>query len=166
MSSRSSQDSAERLTRLFREHPVWIAAARRLAPEATSTVYLSDSPGRVWHLEQHGGEILLLPESAADPDLVFRFTPQAVDRLEVVDGDVDAYAAELFDLIVDAPLERGVGLRVVASFGRLLRRGYVTLLVSAGPRALAFGAAHGIRSLPALRKLVADHRSGRPASWE
>jgi hypothetical protein len=59
-----------------------------------------------------------------------------------------------------------IGLRIVAPFGRLVRRGYLRLLVAAGPRVLGFGASHGIRSLGALRRFVARIRSRVPADWE
>jgi hypothetical protein len=42
----------------------------------------------------------------------------------------------------------------------------VKLLLAAGPRVLAFGAAHGVRTLGALRRLVSDFRARGPADWE
>jgi hypothetical protein len=45
-------------------------------------------------------------------------------------------------------------------------RGYVKLLVVAGPPVLAFGATHGILTLGALRRFVAGLRSRGAADWE
>ena len=59
-----------------------------------------------------------------------------------------------------------IDLRVVAPFWRLLRRGYVRLLLAGGPKVLAFGARHGVGDLAALRRLVAAQRSDEPATWE
>jgi hypothetical protein len=42
----------------------------------------------------------------------------------------------------------------------------VNLLLAAGPPVLAFGAGHGIRTLGALRRFVADLRTRGPADWE
>ncbi len=156
----------ERLARLFGEHPAWVRAARQLAPEATSSVYFSHRPGEVWHLEQPRGTTQLLPGAAADPDFVFRFTPAAIARLEAVGGGIGDFAVELFRLVLADDPELRVGLRIAARFGRLLRRGYLGLLVAAGPRVLAFGAAHGIRTPGALRRFVTQIHSPTPAEWE
>lgn len=156
----------ERLAELFREHPAWVRAARHLGAEATSSVYFSHRPGQAWHLIQQGGVTLLLPGAAADPDFVFRFSPGAVERLAGVRGEIGDFAVALFELVLAKAPEPWVDLRIAASFGRLIRRGYVRLLVAAGPRVLAFGAAHGIRSPGALRRFVARIRSRVPADWE
>ena len=55
---------------------------------------------------------------------------------------------------------------VVAPFATLVRRGYLGLLAAGGPRVLAFGAAHGVRTLRQLRELVTRLRSREPAWWE
>ncbi len=156
----------ERLARLFREHPAWVRAARQLAPEATSSVYFSHRPGEVWQLAQPRGVTQLLPGAAADPDFVLRFTPAAVARLEAVRGGIGEFAVELFGLVLADHPGLQVGLRIAAPFGRLLRRGYLRLLVAAGPRVVAFGAAHGIRTPGALRRFVTQIRSSTPADWE
>ncbi len=59
-----------------------------------------------------------------------------------------------------------MGLRIVAGFPRLVRRGYLGLLLASGPRVLAFGASHGVRTVGALRRLVAQLRDSGPADWE
>jgi hypothetical protein len=162
----SSNDYIARLARLFLEHPIWIEAAKRISADATSTIFFSQHQGQAWHLENREGEILLLPGAAEDPDFVFRFTPAAVRRLEGVDRGMDDFAVELFRLILEESVEEGVGIRIVAGFPRLLRRGYVRLLLSAGPGVLAFGAAHGVLSFRSLRRLVASTRSPEPLEWE
>jgi hypothetical protein len=156
----------ERLAGLFGGHPAWVRAARYLSDDASSSVYFSHRPGEVWRLLQVGGVTRLLPGAADDPDFVFRFTPQAVDRLEAVQGGIGDFAVALFELVLAEDPRLRVGLRIAAPFGRLVRRGYLGLLVAAGPRVLAFGGAHGIRSLGALRRFVADIRSRVPADWE
>jgi hypothetical protein len=153
---------ADRLAVLFREHPAWVAAARHLTQAATSTVYLSVQPTDPWRLEQRKGETRLARGAAADPDFVFRFTPAAIEKLEAVEGGIGDFAVELFAMTVSDE----VNLRIAASFGRLMRRGYLKLLLIAGPRVVAFGATHGITTIGALRRLVAQLRAGGPADWE
>lgn len=152
----------DRLAHLFREHPAWVAAARHLDPKASSAVYFSHRDAEPWRLEQLEGETCLLPGAADDPDLVFRFTPESIERLETVEGDIGDFAVALFSLMD----EGGVELRIVAGFRRLARRGYVKLLLVAGPSVLAFGAAHGIRTLGALARLVRRLRDRAPEDWE
>jgi hypothetical protein len=125
-----------RLARMFLAHPAWTDAARRIEADATSNVFFSHRPGEVWHLERRKGDSLLLPGPASDPDFVFRFTPDAVERLASVDGGIGAFAVEL------------------------------GLLAAGGPRVLAFGASRGIRTLADLRRLVASARQGRAEPWE
>lgn len=166
MNDRPSDDIVDRLARLFLEHPIWIEASQYISDEATSTVFFSHRPGQAWHLKNQAGQILLLPGITEDPDFVFRFTPAAVKRLESVDKGMDDFAVELFRLMLEKSMDEGVAFRIVADFARLLRRGYVRLLLSAGPGVLAFGAALGILNLSGLRKLVSSSRSREPMSWE
>ena len=154
-------DWVDRLARLLREHPAWVAAAGHLRASATCTVYFSGGL-EPWHLVQRDGETRLLPGASADPDFVFRFTPAAIERLEAVDGGIGDFAVALFSLIVDGE----VGFRIVAGFPRLAMRGYVKLLIAAGPSVLAFGATHGVLTTGALRRLVAQMRAREPADWE
>lgn len=162
----ATDESVKRLARLFLEHPAWVAAARHLDRGATSTVYFSHLPGEPWRLDQSEGDTRLLPGAATDPDFVFRFTPAAVEVLEGVEGGIGAFAVALFGLILEDDPERRVGFRIAADFARLVRRGYVRLLLAAGPRVAAFGAIHGIFHLGALRRFVADLRARDPEEWE
>lgn len=156
----------QRLARLFAEHPAWLEAARRLDLQATSSVYFSHRPGEPWRLERRGDTTLLSPGAAVDPDFVFRFTPGAIERLEGVRGGIGDFAVQLFSCLLDDDPERRAELRIVADFGRLRRRGYVDLLFAAGPRVVAFGFSHGIRTLSGLRRLVAQLRAQGPRDWE
>jgi hypothetical protein len=162
----SGDPHVDRLARLFREHPAWRAAARHVSDAATSRVLFSHRPGERWHLARRGGESLLLPGDARDPDFVFRFSPAAIERLARVEGSVGAFAVELFGLVAGEDPEARVDLRIAAPFSRLVRRGYVRLLAAAGWRVLAFGARHGVRSLGGLRRLVEREREGPPEPWE
>jgi hypothetical protein len=162
MAATPGDEWIDRLARLYREHPAWIAAARHLDSSASSTVYFSHRPGESWHLQQVGDETRLSPGAAPDPDLVFRFTPASIERLEAVQGAIGDFAVALFELIVADEVK----LRIAASFARLVRRGYVKLLLIAGPPVLAFGAAHGVRTARALRRVVAQVRSRLPLDWE
>lgn len=155
-------EQVERLARLFREHPAWVDAARYLRADACSTVYFSHRGAEPWRLEQHGGETRLVPGAAVEPDFVFRFSPDSIEQLEAADGGIGTFAVALFTAIV----EDDVQLRIAAPFSRLMRRGYVKLLLVAGPPVLAFGAAHGIRTLGALRRFVGQLMARGPADWE
>ncbi len=166
VSSEAPEATVESLARLFLEHPAWIAAARHLVPEATSNVYFSERPGEVWRLDKREGPTRLLPGGAPEPDFVFRFTPGSVARLEAVPGGVGEFAVELFSLILAEDPDLRVGFRIVGGFGRLARRGYLRLLLAAGPRVLAFGATHGIRTLRGLRRFVAERATLGPEPWE
>ena len=162
----SSDPWIARLARLFREHPAWRQAARFVDSRATSNVFFTHCPGQSWRLERRGDETLLLPGAARDPDFVFRFTPGAIERLEAVRGDAGDFAAELFLLAMQEDPETRVDLRIVAGFSRLLRRGYVRLLLAAGPRVRALGTARGILGLSDLARMVARMRRVRGDSWE
>lgn len=163
----AADPTVQALAMLFREHPAWRRAARRLAGRAESAVFFSHRPGRPWRLVRRRGETLLLEGRAHDPDFVFRFTPPSVERLAAVAGDdIGDFAVELLSCIVDPDESRAVGFRIVAPFTRLVRRGYVRLLLAAGPKLVAFGAARGVRSIGELRRLVAAMRRARPAAWE
>ena len=162
----SEETAIERLARLFQEHPAWVEAARLLAPEATSSVYFSHRPRQAWRLEHREGHTRLLPGASPDPDLVFRFTPAAVDRLAEARGGIGDFALELFSLALEADAAARVEIRVAAPFPRLLARGYVRLLLAGGPRLAALGASHGVRTPGALRRLVRQLRRRGPEEWE
>jgi hypothetical protein len=156
----------DRLAKLFAEHPAWREAARLLHPRATSTVFFRHRPGEPWHLERRDDETLLLPGAADDPDFAFRFTPAAIDRLAAVRGNAGDFAAELFALTYSQDPEMRVSLRVAVGFARLLRRGYVRLLLAAGPRARAIGFANGETGMSSLPHLVGSLRRLDRATWE
>lgn len=166
MGNAASDPAIERLAALFLEHPAWVEAAGHLSSRATSTVTFRHLPGQAWRLEQRDGRTRLLPGAAADPDFAFEFPAGAIARLEGVEGGIGDFAVELFTLMLHDDPELHVGLRIVAGFGRLARRGYVRLLLVAGPRVVAFGVAHGIRSLGALRRFVSELRAGGDADGE
>ena len=154
------------LAAFFGEHPAWVSAAAKLQPEASSSVYFTHLPGQVWHLALHDGRACLGRGAAPDPDLVFLFTPAAVGRLAGVDGTIGDFAVELFRLLAETRPHLRVRLRVAASFARLLRRGYLGLLVAGGWGVLAFGATRGVRTIAQLRTLVDEVRCSQPEPWE
>lgn len=158
--------SIARLRSLFREHPAWVQAARHTADGASSKVFFSHRPGEAWHLVRVGGESLLRPGPATSPDFAFRFTPAAIDRLASVEGDVGDFAVALFSLILEKDERLRIGFRAIASFPRLVRRGYLRLLLSAGPRVVGFGARHGVSGLGELRRMLAQLRARPPEAWE
>ena len=164
--TRDERSPVGQLAELFRRHPVWCDAARYLEEGATSDIYFTSQPEAVWHLERKGGETLLQSGAARDPDLVFRFTPESVASLSSANGDIGDFAVRLFHLVVEAGPEGGVELRVAAPFSRLVRRGYLSLLVAGGLRVLAFGAAHGVRTVRDLRGLVDRIHHAGIAAWE
>lgn len=151
---------------MFHEHPAWCAAAAFLADDATSAVWFRHRPGEAWRLVRRDGRTELERGGDPDPDLAFRFTPPAVDRLAAVRGGVGEFAVALFALALEEDADARVEIRVRAPFWRLLRRGYVTLLLRAGPKVAAFGAAHGVHSLAGLRRLVREARARPVDSWE
>lgn len=156
----------DRLASLFRLHPAWREAARAIDSRSTSNVYFTHRPGEPWHLERRGDLTLLLPGAAPDPDFAFRFPSGAVARLEAVRGESNDFAAELFALALDEDPEVRVEVRAIASFPRLLKRGYVRLLLASGPRVRALGAAHGVSGINGVRRLVAAVRASGPRDWE
>ena len=158
--------SIDRLGRLFREHPAWRDAARMIDPHSTSTVYFRHRPGEPWHLERRDDETVLEPGAAHDPDFVFRFSHGAIDRLAAVRGSAGDFAAELFTLALSDDADVAVEIRIAASFARLVRRGYVRLLLAAGPRVRAIGRARGVIGLTSLHRLVTQLRQRDRATWE
>jgi hypothetical protein len=155
-----------RLVELFLSHPVWCDAARRIAPESTSKVFFRHRPGEPWRLVRRGGATFLERGRAEDPDLAFCFPPAAIDELSRTQGRAGDFALALFRLMLDDDPERRVAVRVIAPFTRLLRRGYVELLLRGGPRLLWFGATHGVRTLAELRRMVESARTAKPEAWE
>jgi hypothetical protein len=155
-----------RLAACYREHPAWREAARRLSADASSAVYFSHRPGEAWHLCQLDDAAELRPGRAGDPDLAFCFTPGAIERVASIRGGVGDFAVALFECIASEDPELRVGFRVVAPLTCLLRRGYVGLIVAAGPKVVAYGARRGIRTLVQLRRLVQESRATGPAEWE
>jgi len=167
MSESFPDESVEQLATLFAEHPAWVDAARRLSSRATSSVYFTHRPYEAWRLDQRSGQTRLLRGAAESPDFVFRFSPASIERLAGVEGGVGEFAVELFTLMTEPPeSDSFVGLRIAAPFSGLIRRGYVGLLVAAGPRVMAFGASHGIYTVGALRRFVAQLRASEPQEWE
>jgi hypothetical protein len=154
--------STAQLAELFRSHPAFAEASPSIDAGATSNVYFRHRPGEAWRLERSGEATRLRLGASQDPDFAFRFSEAAIERLEGVGGGIGDFAVGLFSLIVEGEID----LRIVAGFGRLARRGYLRLLLAAGPAVIAFGARHGIRTLGALRSLVRDLRSRAPAQWE
>lgn len=166
MCSQPQDPSATRLAALFLEHPAWVKAARHTVDGASSKVFFSHLPGTPWQLIRVRGESLLRPGRAADPDFAFRFTPAAIERLDAVEGDVADFAITLFALILETDEALQLGFRVIAPFPRLVRRGYLRVLLSAGPKLVAYGARRGVRDLGDLRRLVAHVRARPPEAWE
>ncbi len=158
--------TVEVLGEFFRSHRAWREAAQRIDPEAMSDVYFSHRPGEVWHLLQSAPGSALEPGKADDPDFVFRFSPGAVRRLQTVEGGIVEFALELFSLIDESDPEDRVDLRVVAPFSRLRERGYVRLLLDAGPKLAKYGLQRGILSVSGVRKLVRSARAAPPFPWE
>jgi hypothetical protein len=156
----------QQLIDLFRGRPEWRDAARHLEDGASSNIYFTSEPGSVWHVERRGDDVLLLSGAAHDPDLAFCFTPESVASLAQTHGGVGDFAVRLFHLVVEAGSEAGIELRIVAPFSRLVRRGYLSLLVAGGLRVLAFGAAHGVRTVRELRRLVDRMHLAGAAAWE
>lgn len=166
MAGASDDPHVRRLAELFRAHPAWGEAARRLAPESESKVCFRHRPGEPWRLVRRGEVTQLEPGRARDPDLAFCFGPHAIEALAATRGGVTDFALALFRLVLEDDPQRGIRLRVIAPFPRLLRRGYVDLLLRGGPRLLWFGATHGVRTLPQLRRLVDSLRGAAPEPWE
>ena len=99
---------------------------------------------------------MLEPGRVTDPDFALTFSPIAIERIVAARGGMAAFAIALFEAVLDPDPEQGVRIEILASFARLVRRGYLGLLLACGPRLLAFGARHGVRSVRDLRALVRD----------
>lgn len=154
------------LAQLFQRNPVWTDAMKTVAEGAASNVYFSHLPDTVWHLIKRDGRVHLLPGRTPAPDFVFRFTPAAIVALSKADGAADAVAVILFALMLEEDPARRVDFRIIAPFGTLWKHGHVRLLIVSGPKVLAFGARHGVRTLGQLRDLVQRMRRTEPAAWE
>jgi hypothetical protein len=153
------------LRELFLTHPAWLSAAQHIKEGSESRVYFSHVPGD-FHMVRKGGQSLLLPGKASDPDFAFRFTPKSIERLSKVEGhDLADFAVELFECIVSEDPELQVGLRIISSFTKLFWRGYVTLLMKGGPRVLAYGASRGVHSAGDLRRFLKQSRAS-DSRWE
>ncbi len=157
-------EHVERLAELFRTHPAWTRAAALLSDAACSNVRFPHRPGEIWHLARVRGVTQLAPGARADADLELGFPPAAIERLAGTRGGVGDFALALFELAVAPDPALRVDLRILSSFLTLTRRGYLRLLVAGGPSVLAWGAAHGMRSLGELRRWIGRVRAGAGVS--
>lgn len=142
------------LAHFYAHHPVWNKATNQLRPGAASTVYFSHKPDTAWCLIKTEEGVRLYPGPAEDPDFGFRFPPEAIEELVRVDGGVDDIAVALFDLMLSDDPARHVAFVVLAPFWRIARNGHLQMMLTAGPRVIAYGAGHGIRSVGQLRVLA------------
>lgn len=156
--------SVSRLAELFRSHPAWTRAAALLSNDASSNVRFPHRPGEIWHLARVDGVTRLEPGARRDADLELAIPPGAVERLAATRGGIGAFAVALFELSLESDEALRVDLRILAPFSRLLRRGYLRLLVAGGPAVLAWGAAHGVGSLGELRRWIGRMRAGAGVS--
>jgi len=156
--------SVKRLAELFRSHPAWTRAAALLSEEACSNVRFLHRPGEIWHLSRVQGVTRLEPGALPDADLELGFPPGAIDRLARARGGIGDFAVALFELAIEPDPALRVELRILSPFLTLTRRGYLRLLLAGGPRVLAWGATHGVRSLGELRRWVARVRGGAGVS--
>jgi len=106
------------------------------------------------------GVTRLEPGELGDADLELGFTPEAIERLEATRGGIGAFAVALFDLAVERDEALRIDVRILVPFSRLVRRGYLRLLVAGGPGVLAWGAAHGVATLGQLRRFAGRLRTG------
>jgi len=157
--SRAEPDAiVRRLAALFRSHPAWTRAAALLSEQACSNVRFRHRPGEVWHLARVAGATRLEPGALRDADLELGFPPGAIERLEATGGGIGDFAVALFELAVERDPALRVDLRILAPFSRLVRRGYLHLLVAGGPAVFAWGAANGVGTLGELRRWIARVR--------
>lgn len=151
----------QKLQTYFLEHEVWVAAAKSIKEGAGSQVFFSHVEGE-WHLLRRDGESLLLEGPATDPDLGFCFTPASIDSIVDQEGNMGDVAVQLFNCITSEDPELKVDFRVFASFGRLLKKGYVQVLLRGGPKVLQYAASRGVHTLSDLRKLLKEAQSDDP----
>jgi hypothetical protein len=147
------------LRTLFLTHPAWRVAADYLKEGCSSRVIFSHVPGE-YQLLRKGAANLLLEGPAKDPDLAFRFTPRAIERLSKVKStDIADFAVELLACAASSDPEVQVRMLVIASFPKLLLRGYAGLLLRAGPRVLkASSGGAGSVSISDARKMLSALR--------
>ena len=147
----------ELLRTLFLTHPAWRMASQHLKEGSSSRVLFSHVPGE-FHLLRKGNANLLLEGPAKDPDLAFRFTPGAIERLSrVKSNDIADFGVELLDCASSTDPGVQVRMLVIASFPKLLLRGYAGLLLRAGPRVLK-GSSKGHVGISDARKWIAALR--------
>lgn len=158
--------SLTKVADLFQTDPVWVKSMGAISVGVESTVYFSHRPDEIWHLVKEKEGVVLRPGRATNPDFIFRFTPQAIAQLAATKGGADVVGVALFDLILTDDPALAVGFRIVASFWTLVRHGHLQLVVTSGPRVLAYGARHGIVTAGQLRAFVGKLRTTEPASWE
>ena len=124
------------LAEFFATHPACVAASRYVRVGTTSKVFFSHRPGESWHLLREREGSRLQPGRAKDPDFAFCFPPRAIDHITTAADDVGGLAVALFTLISEEDVSLRVRFRVIASWTRLARGGYVRLLLAGGPQAL------------------------------
>ena len=153
----------EKLRHHFLHHPVWVEAAKPIREGAQSLVTFSHLKG-IWHLRREGGKSLLVQGRPDQPDFGFCFTPPSIERLTEIEGDIGDYAVTLFSLITHPDPQVRIGFKVYASVPRLLKMGYVQVLLRGGPKVLQYAGQRGVRTLGDLFRLFQELRT--PAPWE
>ncbi len=151
----------KKLSEYFLSHPSWVDAAKNIKDGASSQVFFSHLDGE-WHLMREDGQSLLLEGPSPDPDFAFSFTPSSIDMLTGADGDIGDFAMVLFECVTSEDPDVQVRFRLISPFGKLLRRGYVQVLLRGGPRVLQLASSRGVRTLSDLRALLREAQSEDP----
>ncbi|HEU4383800.1 MAG TPA: AAA family ATPase [Anaeromyxobacteraceae bacterium] len=145
------EGSLEALRRFFGTAAAARRATRPLARDAEVGLDLDGAPAR---FTMASGAPEVLPGPARDPDFALALPAEAVRRLTAGDAGVGGLGVAFFQLVRSRHPELRIRVRLHASTGRLLARGYLNVLALGGLEVAAWLLRAGVRGpLEALDRL-------------
>lgn len=161
-----SDSHTEAMSNALARHEGWRAVSRRIKSGAKAKVVFSHRPGDPWHVVWQRSGSLLRPGPVVDPDAAFLLTPGSIARLSTLDGGIPEIGSELAALLTHDDSELRMDLRITAPLSKLIRHGYVRLLLEAAAGGLTFDGTSVPTNPWAIRRFVAEFTGPEPAWWE
>lgn len=151
--------SFERVKAFMETHPTAALAAKPLKRDAEVRIFLSDLPGREFRFSMDDGRPRLEEAPAKDPDFTAELPPGAVDEMLRVEGDAGDFGICFFSLMLAREPERHVRVKLHSGLLKLMKRGYLGVLATGGPKVAAWMARKGLHGPGAVADAIKRLRS-------
>lgn len=148
-------DSYQLLKQFFESHPVAQKATAPLKRGAEVAVHFTDLPGRTFRFYKEDDAPRLTESSPQDADFDLTLAPLAVQEIVALEGhEVGDFGIAFFSHLIASEPERKVQVKLHAGPLKLLRRGYLGVLVLGGPKVLGWLARKGVKNpMEAIERL-------------